>query len=60
MSVYLIPAMEEIHKGEANGDKKVFQRVYSEGQSIIGVAIFKMRVLIVAISVLSIHNWNEQ
>ena len=52
--------MEEIHKGEANGDKKVFQGVYGKGKSIIRVAVFKVRVLIVAISVLSIHNWNEQ
>jgi hypothetical protein len=52
--------MEEIHKGEANSNKKVFQGVYGKGQSIIGVAVFKVRVLIVAISVVSIHNRNEQ
>lgn len=52
--------MEEIHKGEANCDKKVFQGVYGKGQSIIGDAVFKVRVLIVPISVVSIHNWNKQ
>ena len=37
-------AMLEIHKSEAHGNKKVFQRVHSKGQSIVRVAVLKVRV----------------
>lgn len=52
--------MVEIHQGAANGNEKVFKGVKDKGQSIVRVAVFKVRIEIVAISVVSIHNRNKK
>jgi hypothetical protein len=52
--------MVEIHQGKAYGNEKVFKGVHGKGQRIVGVAVFKVRIEIVAISVASIHDRNEK